>query len=62
MSDYSQSLIIDYLISQNVELICICDEDGTVIKANKTVIDTSEKTEAEIIGSAVKKLFSEKNQ
>jgi PAS domain S-box-containing protein len=62
MSDYSQSLIIDYLISQNVELICICDEDGTVIKANKTVIDTSEKTEAEIIGSAVKNLFSEKNQ
>jgi len=58
----SKSIIIDYLISQSADLICICDEYGTIIKANKTVIDASEKSESEIIGNTVEGLFSDKNQ
>nr|WP_294898129.1 PAS domain-containing protein [uncultured Pedobacter sp.] len=62
MLEHSTSFLVDHLISQSADLICICDEYGKVLKANKTIIDLSEKTLPDIVGQPLESLFSEKNQ
>ncbi|HET8828883.1 MAG TPA: PAS domain S-box protein, partial [Pelobium sp.] len=62
MVDEHQTSLVDCLIAQSTDLICICDERGTIIKINETFAKSAGKSVDTLIGTLVETLFSDKNE
>ncbi len=61
LSNHEYSLV-DCLIAQSTDLICICDEHGTIIKINEVFAAITEKTSEELAGTSLETIFSNQNQ
>ncbi|HEX7368007.1 MAG TPA: PAS domain-containing protein [Pelobium sp.] len=58
----SQSSLLDCLISQSPDLICICDELGLIININNRFAEITGKEVEELKGTLIKTIFDQNNQ
>lgn len=58
----NQSSLVDCLIAQSTDLVCICDEGGTILRSNKQFAQSAAKSTEQTIGISVKLLFLDENK
>lgn len=62
MLNKNQPSLLDCLITQSADLICICDQFGAVININDTFAKSAGKTKEQLIGTSIKSIFDAENQ
>ncbi len=62
MLECQQSSLIDFLIAQSADLICICDEKATIVRINKAFAQNAGKVFTQLAGTCIQELFSQENE
>ncbi|WP_017257789.1 PAS domain S-box protein [Pedobacter arcticus] len=62
MVEHQQSSLIDHLIAESADLICICNDKGTVVKINKRFAENTGKVATELVGISIQTIFSDQNK
>lgn len=60
--DHQQSSLIDHLIAESADLICICDGNGIIVKINKRFAENTGKAITELVGTSIQSIFSDQNK